>query len=90
MKADKDKITRLLKTARGQIDGLLKMVEDDRYCIDISNQLSATQAILQKVNNEIIQSHLKSCVKDSFDTGSEEDKDEKIEEVVKLLDKLSK
>jgi DNA-binding FrmR family transcriptional regulator len=90
MKADKDKITRLLKTARGQIDGLLKMVEDDRYCIDISNQLSATQAILQKVNNEIIQSHLKSCVKDSFDTGSEEDKDEKIEEIVKLLDKLSK
>ncbi|WOO36264.1 metal-sensing transcriptional repressor [Anaerocolumna sp. AGMB13020] len=90
MKADKDKITRLLKTARGQIDGLLKMVDDDRYCIDISNQLSATQAILQKVNNEIIQSHLKSCVKDSFDTGSEEDKDEKIEEIVKLLDKLSK
>lgn len=90
MKADKDKTIRLLKTARGQIDGLLKMVEDDRYCIDISNQLSATQAILQKVNNEIIQSHLKSCVKDSFDTGSEEDKDEKIEEIVKLLDKLSK
>ncbi|MGN6711925.1 DNA-binding transcriptional regulator, FrmR family [Anaerocolumna jejuensis DSM 15929] len=90
MKADKEKIARLLKTARGQIDGLLKMVEDDRYCIDISNQLSATQAILQKVNNEIIQSHLKSCVKDSFERGSEEDKDEKIEEIVKLLDKLSK
>jgi len=45
MKADKDKITRLLKTARGQIDGLLKMLEDDRYWIDISNQLSGTPAI---------------------------------------------
>lgn len=90
MRADKEKITRLLKTARGQLDGLLKMVEEDRYCIDISNQISATQAILQKINNEIIQAHLKSCVKDSFEWGSEEDKADKIEEIVKLLDKLTK
>lgn len=87
MKADKTKTTRLLKTARGQLDGLLKMVEEDRYCIDISNQLMATQAILQKVNHEIIKSHLKSCVKDSFVQGNE---DEKIDEIVKLLEKLSK
>lgn len=87
MKADKTKVTRLLKTARGQLDGLIKMVEEDRYCIDISNQLMATQAILQKVNNEVIHAHLKSCVKDSFVEGNE---DEKIEEIVKLLDKLSK
>lgn len=41
MQADKDKTLRKLKTVRGQIDGLIKMVEDDRYCIDISNQLMA-------------------------------------------------
>ena len=46
MRADKDTISRLLKTARGQIDGILKMVEDDRYCMDISNQVMATEAIL--------------------------------------------
>ena len=50
MQADKAKISRLLKTARGQIDGILKMVEDDRYCIDISNQVMATEAILRKTN----------------------------------------
>ncbi|MGB8453292.1 MAG: metal-sensing transcriptional repressor [Anaerocolumna sp.] len=87
MKADKTKVTRLLKTARGQLDGLLKMVEEDRYCIDISNQLLATQAILRKVNNEVIHAHLRSCVKEGFEQGNE---DEKIEEIVKLLDKLSK
>ncbi len=87
MKADKAKATRLLKTARGQIDGLIKMVEEDRYCIDISNQLMATQAILRKVNNEIIHAHLGACVKEAFKQGRE---DEKIEEIVKLLDKLSK
>lgn len=87
MKADKDKVVRLLKTARGQMDGLIKMVEDDRYCIDVSNQLMATQAILRKVNNEVIHAHLGACVKEGFLEGKE---DEKIDEIVKLLDKLSK
>lgn len=87
MKADKDKVIRLLKTARGQMDGLIKMVEDDRYCIDVSNQLLATQAILRKVNNEVIHAHLGACVKEGFLEGKE---DEKIDEIVKLLDKLSK
>ena len=50
MKADRDKITRLLKTARGQMDGILKMVEEDRYCVDISNQLLATESIMRKAN----------------------------------------
>ena len=50
MQADKAKINRLLKTARGQIDGILKMVEEDRYCMDISHQLMATEAILNKAN----------------------------------------
>ena len=48
MKADKSQVTRLLKTARGQIDGILKMIEEDRYCVDVSNQIMATQAILKR------------------------------------------
>ena len=46
MQANKTKINRLLKTARGQLDGILRMVEEDRYCLDISQQLMATEAIL--------------------------------------------
>ena len=49
MQADHKKIERLLKTARGQIDGILRMVEEDRYCMDISAQVMATDAILRKV-----------------------------------------
>lgn len=90
MVADKAKITRLLKTARGQLDGLLKMVEDDRYCIDISNQLMATQAILRKTNKEIIHAHLGSCVKDAFEQGSEAEKNQKIDEIMAVMDKFSK
>lgn len=87
MKADKTKIVRLLKTARGQLDGLLKMVEDDRYCIDISNQLMATQAILRNVNKEVLHAHLGCCVKEAFERGDEQ---QKIEEIMAIIDKLTK
>ena len=62
MKADHAQVERLLKTARGQIDGILRMVEEDRYCIDISNQLLATQSILKKTNRMVLKAHLDSCV----------------------------
>lgn len=87
MKADKKKISRLLKTAKGQIDGILKMVEDDRYCIDISNQLMATEALIRKTNKEILHAHIESCVKESFEN---DDPKEKIEEIITIIDKLSK
>ncbi|MBN1191950.1 MAG: metal-sensing transcriptional repressor [Dehalococcoidales bacterium] len=87
MKADKVKVTRLLKTARGQLDGLLKMVEDDRYCIDISIQLMATQAILRNINREVLHAHLRSCVAEAFEKG---DAQKKIEEILEVIDKLSK
>jgi DNA-binding FrmR family transcriptional regulator len=86
MKADKNKAIRLLKTARGQLDGLLKMVEDDRYCIDISNQLMATQAILKKVNRDVIQAHLEGCVQEAIHEGKER---EKIEEIMAIVNKLT-
>ncbi len=87
MKADKKKVSRLLKTSRGQIDGMLKMVEEDRYCIDISNQVLATQAILRKVNHEVLQAHLRSCVKEAFEQGNE---NEKINEIMDIINKISK
>ena len=57
--ADQKKVLRLLKTARGQMDGIIKMVEEDRYCIDISTQVMAAEAMLNRVNQEILTAHLK-------------------------------
>ena len=87
MQADKKQITRLLKTARGQVDGILKMVEEDRYCIDIAHQLMATEALLNKVNKEILTAHLKVCVNEAE---NREEKEEKIEELVSLLGRIMK
>ena len=86
MKADHAKVTQALKTARGQLDGILRMVEDDRYCIDISTQLLATESILKKTNKLVLEAHMKSCVRDSFTSGA--DVDEKVEEILRLVDKL--
>lgn len=87
MKANQEQVTRLLKTARGQIDGILKMIEDDRYCIDISHQIMATQAILKRTNKEIIGAHMKHCVHDAIEN---DNADKKIEEMIQIIDQLLK
>lgn len=90
MMADRETVNRLLKTAAGQLAGILKMVEEDRYCIDISNQLLATESILRKANSEVLKAHMSHCVRQSFECGSAEEAEEKLDEVIKLLDKLTK
>lgn len=87
MKADKAKVSRLLKTARGQLDGILKMVEEDRYCVDISQQVMATEALLNRVNREILAAHLRGCVQQAV---TAEDREKKVEELVSTLDKILK
>ena len=87
MKADKATVVRLLKTARGQLDGILKMVEEDRYCMDISNQVMATEAVLRRVNKEILKAHMKGCVASAINDG---DGEQKIDELIEIIDKLAK
>ena len=70
MKASHKQITRLLNTAKGQINGILKMIEEDQYCIDISNQIMAVEGVLKKANQEVIKAHLEHCVKDAVENGN--------------------
>ena len=85
MRADKEQVTRSIKIARGQLDGILGMIEEDRYCVDISNQLLATQALLKRVNQEILRAHIRGCVRDGLDT---DEPNPKLEEALQLLAKL--
>lgn len=76
-----------LKTCKGQIEGIIKMIEDERYCIDISNQIMASISILKKANLNILEGHLNSCVKDSI--CCEEAKEKKIEEMVNVIKRMT-
>ena len=87
MMADHNTVLRLLKTARGQMDGIIKMVEEDRYCIDISTQVMAAEAMLNRANKEILTAHLKHCVNTAQ---TQEEREEKIDELVDMLGKILK
>ncbi|MCL2863400.1 MAG: metal-sensing transcriptional repressor [Methanimicrococcus sp.] len=97
MRADKVAVVRLLKTARGQIDGIIKMVEEDKYCIDIVYQIMASTAVLKKAMKIVLHGHLSGCVSDVFNDCHESEKnenknarEEKINEVIDVFDKLIK
>ncbi|MBM6755407.1 metal-sensing transcriptional repressor [Collinsella tanakaei] len=90
MMADRARITRLLKTARGQIDGILRMVEDDRYCVDISTQLMATESLLARINADVLKAHMEGCVRTAMETGDEQEKEDKLKEIEAIIDKLAK
>ena len=90
MMADHARIERLLKTARGQIDGILRMVEDDRYCIDVSTQLMATQSLLARINADVLKAHVEGCVRHAVETGDEAEKAAKLAEIETVIEKLAR
>lgn len=85
MNIEKQKALQSLKTSKGQIEGIIKMIEEGRYCIDISNQIIAVQSLLKKANMHILKQHLNHCVKDAFIHNSGE---EKVDEIMGVLQKL--
>ncbi len=87
MNQSQKKALTLLKTSRGQIDAVINMIEDDRYCVDVSNQILAARGLLQKANLQILEQHIKHCVKDDILEGKG---DEKIEEILSILSKYFK
>ena len=84
MKADRTEVVKRLIRAKGQMEGIIKMVDDDRYCIDISQQLLATIALLKNANKIILTAHLKQCVAEVVDDEGKR----KIEEIVEILGKI--
>ena len=73
-----------LNKISGQINGIKKMIEEERYCIDIITQVRAVRSALKSIENNILEKHLQHCVSQYF---NEEDKDKKILELKKLFNK---
>lgn len=79
-----------LKKIEGQIRGIRRMIEEKRYCIDILTQLSAVVGAIMKVEEDILTRHLESCVSQSFSKGNRREREEKIKEIIGLLEKFRK
>ena len=87
MNKKRSQALRSIKTVKGQLEGIIKMIDENRYCIDISNQLMASIALLEKANYEILSGHLHSCVKTSMEEGTTEEKLNELDVVLKRLTK---
>ncbi len=79
-----ERIVHRLKIARGQLDKVIRMMDDDTYCIDVMHQMHAVEAGLKETGNVILENHLKSCVADSISKGK---KDEAIAEIMEVFKK---
>jgi DNA-binding FrmR family transcriptional regulator len=79
-----------LKRIEGQIRGIQKMIEEKRYCIDILTQLSSIAGAIRRVEENILNRHLRGCVRESFNKGNKEDRANKIDEVIDVLQKFRK
>ena len=72
-----------LKRIEGQVRGITKMIEEEKYCIDILDQVKAVKSAISTVEGKILKTHLKACVKDAL--SSDKKFDEKVEEILKTL-----
>ena len=70
----------------GQVRGVARMVEQERYCIDVLTQIRAVRAALDKVEQEILHDHLRHCVAHAFHAGSARERQTKIDELMEVLD----
>lgn len=86
-KDEKQKIINRLKRIEGQVRGIQKMVEDDRYCMDILIQITAVQSALKNVGFLITERHINHCVSDAIKQGEGK---EAIEELMNVLKQFSK
>ena len=66
MKADHAKVKRSINIAKGQLEGIGKMIDDDRYCLDIYDQIKASAALLNNAAAYILKEHFRSCVKEAI------------------------
>lgn len=74
-----------LSRIEGQVRGLGRMVEEDRYCIDIITQIAAVRAALAKVEEDILQDHIAHCVEHAITSGDAEEQRKKVTELMEVL-----
>lgn len=84
-KDSKTSCLRRLERIEGQIRGLLRMIEDDRYCIDIITQISAVRAALRRTEEEILRDHVAHCVQDAITSGNRTEQRRKIAELMDVV-----
>lgn len=86
--SDRDEILSRLKKVEGQIRGVHRMVSEDAYCIDVLTQITAIISGMEKVGTRVLREHIQGCVRDALESGNEERSDDRIEELVRVVERF--
>ncbi|OYX86868.1 MAG: transcriptional regulator [Azorhizobium sp. 35-67-5] len=81
----KASVSKRLSRVEGQVRGIARMVEGDRYCIDIVTQISAVRAALRRVEEEVLRDHVAHCVAHAIASGDAEEQRKKVEELMQVI-----
>jgi DNA-binding FrmR family transcriptional regulator len=82
----KESLNRLARIG-GQINGIQRMIEQEKYCIDIITQIQAARSALRALELKVLEKHMHHCVSDAFQSGSTDNADQKMEELLKVMKK---
>ena len=89
-RAGKPKLLHSLNRIEGQVRGITKMVDEDRYCIDVLTQIQAVRAALARVETEMLKNHLHHCVEGAIVSGNANEQRKKASELIELLGRASR
>jgi len=90
-KTDKDAIIKRLRRIEGQVKGIQKMINEEKYCVDILIQIAAIRSAIDKVGGIMLENHVKGCVKNTIDNSNDiQEKDRVIDELVNTMLKFMK
>ena len=90
MHEEKSAIRKRLRRIEGQVRGIDRMIEEERYCIDVLTQLQAVKAALAKVEDAILNDHAATCVEAAIETGDRGEQHQKFSELVELISKIKR
>ena len=91
MRSDaKELALKRLQRIEGQVRGLIRMVEEDRYCIDVVTQISAARAALRKVEEEVLHDHVAHCVENAISSGNKAEQRRKVAELMEVLGRTAR
>jgi DNA-binding FrmR family transcriptional regulator len=78
-----------LRRIEGQVQGIQRMVEEEKYCVDILLQLTAVEGAVEQVQRLLLGRHIESCVADAIRSGSTRDRQKKVEELLEVFSRFS-
>jgi DNA-binding FrmR family transcriptional regulator len=87
---NKPRLLNRLNRVEGQVRGIARMVEEDRYCIDVLTQLQAVRAALAKVETEMLRDHLGHCIEGAIVAGNKDEQRQKAAELIQLLERTAR